>query len=293
MKIFITGGSGLVGSQLVSYLKRKNYQIFAPLKRELDITDKNRVHNFFEQVKPDIVIHSAAVAGILKAESERGDKGGKVWKVNVLGTENIALECKAFGSYLIFFSAEVVFSGSKPIRGPYKETDRPGRQEELSWYGFSKRTSEKYIEKKLEKSAIVRLCSVVGSKKKHKKPDYAQKIILSFEKGQLEPKFIDQYIGITDIDDVCKAVYKLCHFKLAGIFHIASVDVCTPFDFSEFVLLKTKGVTGAVKGIKISQFLRKRPNTFGQFLGLNCEKTARTLGMNFKTWKEIGDKSLS
>lgn len=294
MKILITGGDGLIGSYLASYLKSKKLDIWVPSKKELDITDKKELRDFFEEVKPDAVVHGAAVAGILSCEQERGDKGGNVWRVNVKGVENIVSNCLRFDSYLIFLSAEVVFAGLKTNPGPFGETDIPSDEAaHLSWYGFSKRTAERTIQDNIKRASIVRLCSVVGSKIVNSKLDYLQKVVRDFDRGELKPRFVDQHIGITDIADVCEAVNGLCSRRLEGVFHIASKDVCTPYEFSDYVLLKVKGIKGAVSKSTIGEFLKQNPNTFGQYLGLKCTKTAGELKMNFNTWKDIVGKNLS
>ena len=59
MRILITGGSGLVGSHIVEYLKQKSYEVIAPLSNELDITSQTSISSFFEKEKPDIVFNLA------------------------------------------------------------------------------------------------------------------------------------------------------------------------------------------------------------------------------------------
>lgn len=58
MKIFLTGGSGFLGSYLNTHLS-KTHDVTAPLSRELNLEDYTAVKKFFSDKKFDIVIHAA------------------------------------------------------------------------------------------------------------------------------------------------------------------------------------------------------------------------------------------
>ena len=63
MKILLTGGSGFIGKNISeSYLKDK-YQIFAPVRAELDCFDDKSVENYFRKHSFDVVLHSACKPG--------------------------------------------------------------------------------------------------------------------------------------------------------------------------------------------------------------------------------------
>ena len=70
-KIYIAGSSGMVGNALCKLFDKKGYscennKLIKSNKKELDLTDKNAVHNWFIEYRPNIVILAAAkVGGIL------------------------------------------------------------------------------------------------------------------------------------------------------------------------------------------------------------------------------------
>ena len=62
-KILLTGGSGFIGKNILeSYLAEK-FQIIAPKRAELDLSDDKSVQNFFQNKNFDAVIHSACKPG--------------------------------------------------------------------------------------------------------------------------------------------------------------------------------------------------------------------------------------
>lgn len=67
-KIYIAGHSGMVGSAIIRRLNKLGYtNIITKDKPQLDLLDSAAVKNFFEQVRPEFVIDSAARVGGIKA----------------------------------------------------------------------------------------------------------------------------------------------------------------------------------------------------------------------------------
>jgi UDP-N-acetylglucosamine 4,6-dehydratase len=100
-KILITGGAGTVGSSFIKeyYNEFKFYNVsrnesqitklkqnFPKVKSFLaDICDLDLMINIFEQVKPDVVIHAAAMKHINLAE----ENPAKATEINVVGSLNV------------------------------------------------------------------------------------------------------------------------------------------------------------------------------------------------------------
>lgn len=72
MKILITGGSGMVGRNLVEFLhKSSNYKLNYPTSEELNLLDKQNVLNFLQKGKFDAIIHCAGLVGGIQANIQR------------------------------------------------------------------------------------------------------------------------------------------------------------------------------------------------------------------------------
>ena len=67
MKVWITGGSGMVGKNLVEHSKSINYQILIPTRSELDLRNKEAIVNWLSAERPDCVIHAAGKVGGIHA----------------------------------------------------------------------------------------------------------------------------------------------------------------------------------------------------------------------------------
>ena len=70
-KICITGGAGFLGSHLIENLKSKGCNnIFVPHIEDYDLTTEKDIIKMYQDAKPDIVIHLAAVVGGIGANRE-------------------------------------------------------------------------------------------------------------------------------------------------------------------------------------------------------------------------------
>ena len=106
------------------------------------------------EIDPDIVYHCAAWTTVDAAE----DAEETVFRVNALGTQNIADACKETGCKMVYISTDYVFDGqgTEPWQPDCKD-DAP-----LNVYGRSKLAGEEAAAGTLEKYFIVRIAWVFG-----------------------------------------------------------------------------------------------------------------------------------
>lgn len=112
MRILLTGGSGLLGSEL----RKLAPDIIAPSRADLDITDRYAVSACVASHNPDTIIHGAAITNNRDVE----DDPTEAVDVNIIGTANIALACLKRRTRLVYLSTDYVYKGDK---GNYSEAD--------------------------------------------------------------------------------------------------------------------------------------------------------------------------
>lgn len=155
MKVLVTGARGQVGSELVLEGEKREIQMLAAGRGELDITQQDAVNNSIRLQQPDIVINAAAYTAVDKAESE----SDLAYAINRDGPDNLARACNDHNIPLLHISTDYVFDGDK--EGAYTETDTPNPQ---CVYGSSKLAGERAIEAGLEQYLILRVSWVFGAR---------------------------------------------------------------------------------------------------------------------------------
>lgn len=68
-KIFITGGSGVLGTALQEELK--DYELLCPTHEELDLKNSDKLIQFLDKHNPDLIINCAAYTNVDKCETEQ------------------------------------------------------------------------------------------------------------------------------------------------------------------------------------------------------------------------------
>jgi GDP-L-fucose synthase len=74
MKVFLTGGRGMLGQHIKTELERLGHVVMAPTSADLDLKDSIATSEYIEQTSPDAVIHSAAVVGGIQANIDGGGR---------------------------------------------------------------------------------------------------------------------------------------------------------------------------------------------------------------------------
>ena len=114
-KIVFTGGTGRFAKVFRKIpIKEK---VFFPKKKELDIENLNSIKKYLKKVKPEYLIHTAALSRPMDIHEKNITKS---INTNIIGTENIVKACQKENIKLIYFSTNYVYPGKK---GNYKETD--------------------------------------------------------------------------------------------------------------------------------------------------------------------------
>ena len=128
MKVLLTGGKGMLGRTLCSELRE--FEMIPTDLPEADITDAAGFDAACRAHSPDVVIHCAAMTAVDKCETEKE----LAWKLNAVGSSNVAAACHRQGIRLIAISTDYVFSGD--AQEPYTEFDTPNGG--INVYGQSK-----------------------------------------------------------------------------------------------------------------------------------------------------------
>src|SRR2546428_702278 len=87
-RIALTGGGGFLGKRVIAKLKEKKpAAIFAPRSAEYDLVKEGNVVRFYEETRPDIVLHLAAQVGGIGAN--RANPGKFFYENLIMGIQLI------------------------------------------------------------------------------------------------------------------------------------------------------------------------------------------------------------
>ena len=287
-RILITGSNGLLGQKLVDLLAgNESYETFATAKGEnrlsvsegysyleMDITDANQVDEVLTQVKPDVIIHTAAMTNVDQCELEKD----ACWKLNVTAVEILIGACKKHNIFLEHVSTDFIFDGTS---GPYSEEDAPNP---VSFYGWSKYAAEKAVMHSDIQWAIARTVLVYGIAHDMSRSN----IILWVKKSLEERKSIkvvtDQFRTPTLAEDLAMGCFLIADQRAEGVFHISGKDFLTPYEMAimtaDYFSLD-QSLISPTDASAFTQPARRPPRT-----GFDLKKSRNVLGYEPHTFRE-------
>jgi dTDP-4-dehydrorhamnose reductase len=274
MRIFVTGCKGQLGHAL--YAALGEHQLAGCDLPELDITDRSAIGAAITSFGPDVVIHAAAWTDVdgCAREPERA------YRVNALGTQNVALACAACDAAMVYVSTNEVFDGT--ATEPYREWDPP---HPINPYARSKAAGEWLVRHLLTRFYIARtawLYAPGGRNFPHRM------VQLADERGALRV-VTDEVSNPTYAPDLAAAVAALVRTDVYGVYHLVNAGYCSRYNFAREVLRISGREQVPVEPITLDDF--QRASTPPRFAPL-ANTAAAGLGIQLRPWEEALEEFL-
>lgn len=281
LRILVTGSNGLLGQKLVAALRNdpeaelvatsrgadRSPEPLGERYRPMDITAQAEVDAVFDAVRPDVVVHTAAMTNVDACEQD--PEACRLQ--NVTATGFLVHAAKRHGCHFIHLSTDFIFDGRN---GPYREEDEPAP---LSVYGHSKLDAERIVMGAgLAKWAVARTIIVYGIA-----PGLSRSNVVLWAKGALEkghPINVvdDQWRMPTLAEDLADGCIRIAKRGATGIYHLSGPDGMSILELVQrvgrFFGLDTTAVT-PVKSDTLGQPAGRPPRT-----GFVLDKARRDLG---------------
>jgi dTDP-4-dehydrorhamnose reductase len=232
MDILVTGGSGTVGWKILDraepqdslWYTYKDSDVDHPeaTGRKLDIREKEDVTEVVSEIKPDAVVHSAAMTDVDGCETNPE----KARAVNVEGTRNVVNAASSVGAHLVFISTSFVFDGTKH---PHEEDDKKNPVNE---YGRTKALAEEVVEQADIQSAIVRTDQPYGWTEPWQNETMVEWILDELDEDGDVEVFDDWYNVPTYLPDLAEAILEITKTGKEGIYHAVGPDYLNRYEWA-------------------------------------------------------------
>lgn len=268
IRVLVTGVAGQLGYDVINELnKRGIIAIGTDIRGEeelinkadwdeyiqLDITNKAKVEEIIDIIKPDAIIHCAAWTNVDGAEDENNKP--LVKKINVDGTDNLVKAAKTIDAKFLYISTDYVFNGEGTK--PWQPDDKNYAPQ--NYYGETKLQGELVVSSLLDKFFIVRIAWVFGFNGKN----FIKTMLSLAEKGYKELKVVDDQIGTpTYTYDLARLIVDMIQTDKYGYYHATNEGGYISWaDFAEEIFrqanknVKVNRVTTSEYGVSVA----KRP----------------------------------
>ena len=234
MKVFISGASGLVGSNCLKHFLEMGWEtIGSYFSFETDDTVfydtlmPDHPMNFdIVEFKPDVIVHCGALTHVDYCEDHEQESYEKTVQstINLIA---VAKECKA---KMVYLSTDYVFDGKE---GPYRE-DAPVHP--LSVYARHKLEAEQMVLAEIPDALVLRVTNVYGDELRGK--NFIARIIdqCRNHKKLVLKLPIDQYATPACAWDIARAMYLLLRDHKSGIYNIGGSEYLNRVELAQIVL---------------------------------------------------------
>lgn len=293
MKILLLGKDGQVGWELQRALALLG-ELQACGRGDADFTDPEPLRALVRRVAPDVIVNAAAYTAVDKAESD----AAAAHLVNATAPGVLAEEAAARGAWLVHYSTDYVFDGTKD--GAWVETDaaRP-----LSVYGRTKYEGEQRIHASGAHHLILRTSWVFAARG----GNFARTMLrLAKERDGLDV-VADQHGAPTGAELLADATVLALHriaalgpeaHSLSGTYHLAAAGSTTWHDYAQHVLALAqqhgavlKAGPEAVRAIASGAF--PTPAVRPMNSRLDCAKFCTSFGLTLPDWHHHVDRLIA
>jgi len=188
---------------------------------EVDITVMGQLEAAIRSFAPDVVLHCAAMTAVDGCESQTD----LAFKVNALGSANVAACANRAGAWLIAISTDYVFDGR--LDRPYHEWDNPAP---ATVYGQSKYAGEMAVRDHCPGHTILRIAWLYGPGG----PSFLHTMLkLGRQEGAALKVVNDQIGNPTSTDAVASVIAWLLENPVPGVVHATCEGAATWYEFAK------------------------------------------------------------
>ncbi len=249
-KILVTGSAGLIGTQVVKDLLDDNVEVYSCYNKtkpefgiiiNLDLKKKDDIVSTMKRIKPDVVIHLAAITDVELCETNKE----LAIMVNTKATEILALESEKYNAFFMYMSTDYIFDGKIGMKNEESEPNP------INFYGKSKLDGEQILKKITTPNIIVRTSTPFGIHSK--KLSFPFWIKQNLELKKKIPIIMDQYTSPSYVPNISKMMIEVINKKITGIIHLADSTRISRYDFAVLISKKMNISQEFFEPIKIDQ----------------------------------------
>ncbi|HWX23862.1 MAG TPA: SDR family oxidoreductase [Vicinamibacteria bacterium] len=233
MRILVTGAGGLLGGRLASVLAER-FDVVAAFRESpppeglhamrLDLLSGPTLEAALDRVRPDAVVHAAAMADPDRCEADPA----LAERVNVGGAEVIARWCGARDARLVAISTDLVFSGESSFS---REEDATSP---ILAYGRTKLRAEHAILAACPGAAVARV-TLVGGRGHGPRKTATEAIASALREGSSLRLYTDQFRTPIDDRSVAEGLVQTLVRGLSGLVHLGGPERLSRFALGQRV----------------------------------------------------------
>jgi dTDP-4-dehydrorhamnose reductase len=256
-RAIITGAAGLIGQYLVKTALQwaPGWDVQGLSRTELELTETSKVEARIHALKPDLLIHCAALSRTKTCEQDPE----RARRINVKVTTHLAQLSEHIP--FIFLSSGEVFDGKT---GWYSEADKP---KPINVYGQTKLEAEQAVLRN-PKHTVVRIVLTAGTSDTGDR-SFVEDMCRAATSGNDVTLYADEFRCPLPAAVIARAIWELVDRNQPGLYHLGGSERLSRWEIGESLLSWYPELQGhLIKGSSRNHVESLRPAD----LSLRCDK---------------------
>lgn len=225
MRAILFGAGGQLGVDLARECGRREIEVLALDRSQLDITMTGAVRQLLEAYRPEVVINAAAYNKVDLAEKEFET----ALNINGAAVRAMAESCESVGATLLHYSTDYVFAGTK--KSPYVESDTP---KPLCTYGVSKVLGDAFVTTSCSSHYVLRVSGVFGPAGRYSNHgNFPESVLRQCAEGSELRIVDDRFTSPTYGPALAKRSLDVLEKRIpVGLYHLSGSETISWYEFA-------------------------------------------------------------
>ncbi len=246
MKVFLTGASGILGTNIARQLTIAGHECLLFNSKNIDLSSLTDIESKMHPFKPDAVIHAAAMTQVDLCEDDKD----QAFSINATGAKNMAIAANKIQAKLVYISSCGVYGNGK--KTPYTEQDNT---QPLNYHHITKLEGEKLVAEHHSCPIVVRPGWLFGGSREHRK-NFVEARSREAQNASVMSSAADKFGSPTYTLDLANQIITLIERNASGIYNAVNEGCASRYEYVTEII-KLLNYATIVRPVNSGEFPRK------------------------------------
>ena len=245
-KVLITGGEGMLATDLDRIWSAEGYDVSSLSHAQLDVTRPEQVRRVLEEMRPEIVVNTPGIAvDTCESEPEKG------YRIHSWAAEVVGRQCQRRGADFVYISTCGLFGDDVRFYSEYDPVQLKTQ------YARSKFLGEQLARQACARTFVIRPGWLFGGTSAHQR-NFVYQRFLEAQRLPVIKSAVDKFGSPTFTQDLAAMALKIVESEEYGLYHVTNSGCASRYEYVKYIV-ESFGLATTVEPVASSSFPRISP----------------------------------